>query len=66
MAAGLACGLAVRPVVSLKSDVTTTQVKKLPNQTESDWSGYSAQWSTRGTANTGEAGKHGVQTGPNQ
>ena len=62
----LACGLAVRTVVSLKSDVTTAQVKKLPNQTEDDWSGYSAQWSTRGTADTGEAGNHGEQTGPKQ
>ena len=50
---------AVRPVVSLKSDVTTAQVKKLANQTEDDWSDYTAQWSTSGTANTGEAGNHG-------
>lgn len=49
---------AVRPVVSLKSDVTTAQVKKLANQTEDDWSGYTAQWSTSGDASTGEAGVH--------
>ena len=54
-----ATGFAVRPVVSLKSDVTTAQVKKLANQTEDDWSGYSAQWSTNGSASNGEAGNHG-------
>ena len=53
-----ASGLAVRPVVSLKSDVTTAQVKKLANQTEDDWSDYTAQWGTSGNANTGEAGVH--------
>ena len=51
--------LAVRPVVSLKSDVTTAQVKKLANQTEDDWSDYAAQWSTSGDASNGEAGNHG-------
>ena len=51
--------LAVRPVVSLKSDVTTAQVKKLANQTEDDWSDYTAQWSTSGDASNGEAGNHG-------
>lgn len=52
---------AVRPVVSLKSDVTTAQVKKLANQsiTEDAWSGYSAQWSANGSASNGEAGNHG-------
>ena len=52
---------AVRPVVSLKSDVTTAQVKKSANQsiTEDTWSGYSAQWSTNGSASNGEAGNHG-------
>ena len=52
---------AVRPVVSLKSDVTTAQVKKSANQgiTEGAWSGYTAQWSTSGDASNGEAGNHG-------
>ena len=52
---------AVRPVVSLKSDVTTAQVKKLANQsiTEDAWSGYSIQWSANGSASNGEAGNHG-------
>ena len=56
-----AYGYAVRPVVSLKSDVTTAQVKKSANQsiTEDTWSGYSAQWSTNGSASNGEAGNHG-------
>ena len=51
---------AVRPVVSLKSDVTTAQVKKLANQsiTEDAWSGYSVQWSASGDASNGEAGVH--------
>ena len=54
---------AVRPVVSLKSDVTTAQVKKLANQTEDDWSDYTAQWNANGSASTGEAGVHsgGIQ-----
>ena len=57
----LASGIAVRPVVSLKSDVTTAQVKKSANQgiTEDAWSGYSAQWSANGSASNGEAGNHG-------
>ena len=52
---------AVRPVVSLKYDVTTAQVKKLANQsiTEDAWSGYSVQWSANGSASNGEAGNHG-------
>ena len=50
---------AVRPVVSLKSDVTTAQVKKLANQTEDDWSGYTATWNANGSASNGEAGNHG-------
>ena len=50
---------AVRPVVSLKSDVTTAQVKKLANQTEDDWSGYTATGEAHGDASTGEAGNHG-------
>ena len=52
---------AVRPVVSLKFDVTTAQVKKSANQgiTEDAWSGYSAQWSANGSASNGEAGNHG-------
>ena len=50
---------AVRPVVSLKSDVTTAQVKKLANQTENAWSDYTAQWSANGSASNGEAGNHG-------
>jgi len=59
----LASGIAVRPVVSLKSDVTTAQVKKLANQTEDDWSDYTAQWNANGSASTGEAGVHsgGIQ-----
>ena len=57
----LALRNAVRPVVSLKSDVTTAQVKKLANQsiTEDAWSGYSVQWSESGDASNGEAGNHG-------
>lgn len=57
----LAGGNAVRPVVSLKSDVTTAQVKKSANQgiTEDAWSGYFAQWSANGSASNGEAGNHG-------
>lgn len=53
--------LAVRPVVSLKPDVTTAQVKKSANQgiTEDAWSGYSPQWSANGSASNGEAGNHG-------
>ena len=56
-----AYSFAVRPVVSLKPDVITTQVKKLANQdiTEDAWSGYSAQWSAHGSASNGEAGNHG-------
>ena len=56
-----AYGGAVRPVVSLKFDVTTAQVKKSANQgiTEDAWSGYSAQWSANGSASNGEAGNHG-------
>ena len=56
-----ACRFAVRPVVSLKYDVTTAQVKKLANQsiTEDAWSGYSAHWSANGSASNGEAGNHG-------
>ena len=52
---------AVRPVVSLKSDVTTAQVKKSANQgiTEDAWSDYTAQWSASGSASNGEAGNHG-------
>lgn len=52
---------AVRPVVSLKSDVMTAQVKKSANQgiTEDAWSGYSAHWSANGSASNGEAGNHG-------
>ena len=53
---------AVRPVVSLKSDVTTAQVKKSANQgiTEDDWSGYNANGLvTSGNASNGEAGNHG-------
>ena len=59
--AWIASRSAVRPVVSLKSDVTTAQVKKLANQsiTEDAWSGYSAQWSANGSASNGEAGNHG-------
>ena len=58
--AWIASRSAVRPVVSLKSDVTTAQVKKLANQsiTEDAWSGYSAQWSANGSASNGEAGVH--------
>lgn len=54
---------AVRPVVSLKFDVTTVQVKKLANQKEDDWSDYTTQWNTNGHASTGEAGVHsgGIQ-----
>ena len=52
---------AVRPVVSLKSDVTTAQVKKSANQgiTEDAWSGYTATWNANGSASNGEAGNHG-------
>ena len=52
----VANSLAVRPVVSLKSDVTTAQVKKMPNQTEDDWSGYNPTGSYDGDASNGEAG----------
>ena len=52
---------AVRPVVSLKSDVTTAQVKKLANQniTEDTWSEYNTSWNVHGNSDTGEAGNHG-------
>ena len=51
----------VRPVVSLKSDVTTAQVKKLTNQdiTEDAWSGYTGTYVKAGTTDNGEAGNHG-------
>ena len=51
---------AVRPVVSLKSDVTTAEVKKLDNQnvTEDTWIGYSTSWSANGSESNGEAGNH--------
>ena len=55
-------GSAVRPVVSLKSDVTTAQVKKSANQgiTEDAWSGYNAAGLViSGNASNGEAGNHG-------
>ena len=57
----LAFRRAVRPVVSLKSDVTTAQVKKSANQgiTEDAWSGYTATWNANGSASNGEAGNHG-------
>ena len=53
------CG--VRPIISLKSNVTTAEVKKLDNQnvTEDSWNGYSTSWSASGTASNGEAGNHG-------
>ena len=34
-------GFAVRPVVSLKSDVTTDTIPKIADQKEQDWSGFS-------------------------
>ena len=34
-------GFAVRPVVSLKSDVTTDTIPKIADQEEQDWSGFS-------------------------
>ena len=37
------CGFAVRPVVSLKSDVTTDTIPKIADQEEQDWSGFSGR-----------------------
>ena len=34
-------GFGVRPVVSLKSDVTTDIIPKIADQEEQDWSGFS-------------------------
>ena len=34
-------GLAVRPVLSLKSDITTDTIPKIADQEEQDWSGFS-------------------------
>ena len=36
-------GFAVRPVVSLKSDVTTDTIPKIADQEEQDWSGFSGR-----------------------
>lgn len=51
----------IRPVISLKSGITTEEVGKLKNQnvTEDEWSEYSAKWNTGHDWNTGEAGNHG-------
>ena len=38
---GCSGGFAVRPVVSLKSDVTTDTIPKIADQEEQDWSGFS-------------------------
>ena len=52
------CG--VRPIITLKSNITTAEVKKLDNQnvTEDTWIGYSASWSANGSESNGEAGNH--------
>lgn len=52
---------AVRPVISLKSDITTGEVKKLKDQNiiEDEWNGYSTTWSVNGDSSNGEAGNHG-------
>lgn len=57
-----AYGKGVRPVVSLKCDVTKAQVKKLANQsiTEDDWDDYSAMPFAFGYGDTGEAGNPGI------
>lgn len=48
------CG--VRPIITLKSNITTAEVKKLDNQnvTEDTWIGYSASWSANGSESNGE------------
>lgn len=52
------CG--VHPIITLKSNITTAEVKKLDNQnvTEDTWIGYSASWSANGSESNGEAGNH--------
>lgn len=51
----------VRPIITLKSNITMAEVKKLDNQnvTEDTWSGYSTSWNANGSASNGEAGNHG-------
>ena len=50
----------VRPIITLKSNITTAEVKKLDNQnvTEDTWIGYSASWGANGSESDGEAGNH--------
>ena len=52
----------VRPIITLKSNITTAEVKKLDNQnvTEDTWIGYSASWNANGFESDGEAGNHGT------
>ena len=40
---GSQCSYAVRPVVSLKSDITTDTMPKIADQEEQDWSGFSGR-----------------------
>ena len=52
----------VRTVISLKSNITTMEIKKLDNQnvTEDAWEGYStSNFGPNGDVSNGEAGKHG-------
>ena len=51
----------VRPIITLKSNITTAEVKKLDNQNviEDTWSGNSTSWNANGRASNGEAGNHG-------
>lgn len=53
-------GFGVRPIITLKSNITTTEVKKLDNQNviENTWSGNSTSLNA-GSASNGEAGNHG-------
>ena len=50
----------VRPIITLKSNITTAEVKKLDNQnvTEDTWIGYRASWGANGSESNGEAGNH--------
>lgn len=56
-----AFGYGVRPIITLKSNITTAEVKKLDNQNviEDTWSGNSNSWNANGSASNGEAGNHG-------
>ena len=50
----------VRPIITLKSNITMEEVKKLDNQnvTEDTWIGYSPSWDASGSESNGEAGNH--------